>query len=100
MNNLQGLTVMHQIKRGAQGGMPGDDAPYCFSEEFLAQRHAQMEGANVVVHSRFRMQFAMEDHCRLKPGKRISSFSILGKQTPVFRRDQRKRSSFYFGGDF
>src|SRR5260370_1400406 len=80
--------------------MPGDDAVYSFSEEFLAERHAQMEAANSVIPSRPGMQFTMENHSRLETGKRISSFGILGKQTLVFGRDQRKGPGFYFGGDF
>src|SRR5580765_2845670 len=91
---------MHQVEGGAQCGMPGNDAVYCFSEKFFAQRHAQMEAADIVINSRLWMQFTMEDHSRLETGERISSFGIFGKQTLVFGCDQRKRPGFYFGGDF
>ncbi len=59
-----------------------------------------MEGANIVIHSRLWMQLTMEDHSRLETGKRISSFSIFGKQALVFRGNQRKDPGFYFMGEF
>src|SRR5690349_6460599 len=91
MHQLQGLTKVGELERGAQERMSFNQT-FCRMPELIAiESCLNAITEHVMIHCGKRVQLIVEKHTQLQPAQWVCVFNALRQLRPVARRDQAER---------